>query len=185
MKITIGGYPGSGKSTVGRILAEKLRYEFHSMGSIRRKLAEERGLTIEQFNVLPENTDILVDDFQKKNLARQDNIIVEGRVSFHFIADSAKIMLTAKPEIAAARIFNDPRKSEKRYSSVNDCLRAIHERIANDKERYRKYYNIDAYDAKHFDVVIDTSALTIDETIGKVMHFLASKGIFERKKMAD
>ena len=52
MIITIGGAPGSGKSTVGRMLATNLNIPFFSMGDIRRAYALERGLTIEQLNEL-------------------------------------------------------------------------------------------------------------------------------------
>ena len=66
MKVTIGGMPGSGKSIVGRALAQVLGYKFYSMGDIRRELAKKRGLTISQYNDLEEDTDTPVDDFQRE-----------------------------------------------------------------------------------------------------------------------
>ena len=41
MMITVGGKPGSGKSTVTKILAEMLAYERIAIGDMKRKLAEE------------------------------------------------------------------------------------------------------------------------------------------------
>ena len=52
MIITISGIPGSGKTTVGRMLAEKLGYKFYSIGDLRGKMAMERGMTIDQLNEL-------------------------------------------------------------------------------------------------------------------------------------
>lgn len=39
--ITVGGKPGSGKSTVTKILAQELVYERIAIGDMKRKLAEE------------------------------------------------------------------------------------------------------------------------------------------------
>ena len=48
MQITIGGMPGSGKSTIGKMLAKSLGYKYYSIGEIRRELAQKRGLTMER-----------------------------------------------------------------------------------------------------------------------------------------
>ncbi|HII15831.1 MAG TPA: AAA family ATPase, partial [Nanoarchaeota archaeon] len=42
MQITIGGVPGAGKSTVAKLIAEKLGYKSYSMGAIRREIAGSR-----------------------------------------------------------------------------------------------------------------------------------------------
>ncbi|MCX6741353.1 MAG: AAA family ATPase, partial [Candidatus Parcubacteria bacterium] len=46
MIITLSGKPGSGKTTVAKILAEKLGYKFYSTGDLRGQMAMKRGLTI-------------------------------------------------------------------------------------------------------------------------------------------
>ena len=44
MIITISGKAGSGKSTVGRIVAQELNYEHYSMGDLQRLYAKEKGI---------------------------------------------------------------------------------------------------------------------------------------------
>ena len=50
VKISLAGDLGSGKSTVGAILAEKLHAAVYSTGTIQRKIAEEMGMTTLQLN---------------------------------------------------------------------------------------------------------------------------------------
>ena len=65
MIISIGGVPGSGKTSVAKILGQRLSMAFYSMGGLRAKMATERGLTIDELNALGEKdrtTDTSVDD---------------------------------------------------------------------------------------------------------------------------
>ncbi|MBU2638438.1 MAG: (d)CMP kinase [Nanoarchaeota archaeon] len=175
MQITIGGVPGAGKSTVARLVAEKLGYKFYSMGAIRREIAESRGLTIDEFNSLPENTDEVVDEYQKELGKIGDNFVNEGRLAFHFMPESVKIYFRCEAEVSAERIFNDPRSSERKYSSKEDVLADVRERMQNDTERYSKHYGVDCYNHGHFNHVIDTSRLSIPEVVEKVISIIDSK----------
>ena len=49
MIITISGNPGSGKSTVAKIVVEKLGLKRVYAGGIMRELALDRGITLEEF----------------------------------------------------------------------------------------------------------------------------------------
>ena len=59
--ITLSGQLGSGKSTVGKLLAKKLGYTFYSTGNAQRKIAAERGLTTLELNKLS-MTDSSIDE---------------------------------------------------------------------------------------------------------------------------
>ncbi|EQD35681.1 cytidylate kinase, partial [mine drainage metagenome] len=47
--VCIGGPPGSGKSTAGRKIAERLGLEYRSAGDIFRAEASQHGLDLEAF----------------------------------------------------------------------------------------------------------------------------------------
>jgi cytidylate kinase len=174
MQITIGGMPGSGKSVIGKYLAEKLNLKFYSIGNIRRELAQKRGLTILEFNKLNEDTDTEVDNYQKELGEKESDIIVDGRLAFHFLPNSKKIFLYVTPEEAAKRIFKDQRSSESKYKSEEQIVNDIKIRTNNDKERYMKYYNINPYKKSNFDLYLDTTNLTIEEVKQKVLDFVKS-----------
>src|SRR3989338_3476806 len=105
MIITISGTPGSGKSTIARILAERLKAERIYVGGIRRELARKKGMTLEELNVYAQThpeTDVDVDKTaaeQAKALDKKGKIvIVEGRTQFYFLPSSLKMYISVSPE---------------------------------------------------------------------------------------
>lgn len=185
MIISISGVPGSGKTSTGKILAERLGMKFYSVGGLRGKMALERGLTIDGLNKLGEKeafTDKSVDDYQKELGQKEDNFVIEGRLSWHFVPHSFKIFLDCDPNEAARRVFEarrsksgPKRNDEPEYKSAEDARRELDERMASDKIRYAKYYGVDYRDPGHYDLVLDTTALKGPEETADMI-FNALKG---------
>jgi len=169
MIITISGVPGSGKTSVGTILAQKLGYNFYSVGGLRGKMAEDRGISIDELNKIGETdhtTDTSVDDYQRELGIKEDNFVIEGRLSWHFIPRSFKIFLDCDPREAARRIFEGQhaatgkeRDDEKVYASIEETQQVIEDRVASDLRRYQKYYNLDYRLPSNFDLVFDTTEM--------------------------
>ncbi|RLJ06058.1 MAG: hypothetical protein DRP18_01725 [Candidatus Aenigmatarchaeota archaeon] len=176
MIITISGVPGAGKTTVGKILAKKLGYEFFSMGDIRGRLAKERGLDINQLNKIGEKedwTDRKTDEYQKK-LGKRNNIVVESRLAYHFIPHSVKIFLEVDPKTGAERVMKTERDDE-RYESIEETMEALEKRMESDRKRYKKYYGIDFPDKSKFDLVIDTTDKTPEQVVNIILDFIKNK----------
>ena len=179
MIITISGAPGSGKTSAAKIVAAKLGMPFYSMGGLRAKMALERGMTIDELNRLGETdktTDTEVDDYQKKLGTTEDNFVIEGRLSWHFIPNSFKIFLDCDSTEAARRIYEaqqsaaDRREDEPTYTSVEEAQAAIEQRVASDVKRYAAIYGVDYRDHSHFDLIIDTTANTgPEQTAGAIL----------------
>jgi cytidylate kinase len=164
MIITITGVPGAGKSTVATMLSQRLKIPWYSMGDLRGKMAIERGITIDELNAIGERkafTDKDVDDYQAKLGREQDNFIMEGRLSWHFIPQSLKIFLDVDANEAARRIFDASkqglRPDEKPYASSQEVKDRVAARLASDSRRYQKYYNVDYLNRSNYDLVIDTT----------------------------
>lgn len=183
MIITIGGKPGSGKSTLAKMLAAALGYAHYDMGSMRREMARKKGMTLQEFNILGEKetwTDEEVDQYQKRLGQEQDNLVVEGRMSFFFIPHSLKVFIDVDLRTGAQRVFMELQKSTARNEDTNlKSVQAVFEshrkRIESDSARYQKYYHTNVYDTQHYDYVLDTSDLNIQQAFDALNSFVAQK----------
>ncbi|MBI3115058.1 MAG: cytidylate kinase family protein [Candidatus Kerfeldbacteria bacterium] len=178
MIVSISGKPGSGKSTIAERLAKALGVPRYYIGGLRRKMAADRGLTLEQLNALGERddwTDRDVDEYQRE-LGRQElSFVIEGRTSFHFIPHSFKVFLDVEAVEGARRIFATFERGERPPEAANvrtleDCEAMLARRIASDVKRYQQHYGIeDIYDRRHYDFVLDTTGLPPDQVFERVL----------------
>ncbi|HLD19332.1 MAG TPA: cytidylate kinase family protein [Candidatus Nanoarchaeia archaeon] len=173
MIITISGTPGSGKSTVGSLLSKKLKCGYYDIGKIRRAIAKKREMTLEEYNRFgesDESTDKEVDDYQRELGKSKDNIVLVSRLGYHFVPNSFKVFLKVNLEEAAKRIMKDPTRSkEEKPKTLKDALRMIEARNASDKKRYKKYYGINPYENKHYDLIIDTYGKSPAEIVDEIL----------------
>ena len=182
MIISFSGAAGSGKSTIAKMLAKELNWPRYYIGGIRRQKAAERGLTLAEYNILGEkdfSTDKEVDLFQKELGEKEDNFIIEGRTSWFFIPHSLKIYLDVSPKEGANRVYNDliddkenNRNEDNDINSHKAVLKSMNKRKKSDVERYKKYYDFDVYDLKHYDYVLDTTNLNIEEVYNNVKNYV-------------
>lgn len=166
MIITISGPPGSGKSTLSRILSVKLGMEHISMGDIFRKCAEDRCMCLAEYGLLAkQNGDIdrELDAMQKRIAKEKDNIILEGRLSGFLVEADLKVWLQAPLEVRAGRI------AKRENKPISIAIAETSEREECERERYLGYYNIDIKDLSVYDMVIDSSKWDAEEISEIVM----------------
>ncbi len=174
MIITIVGKAGSGKSVVAKRLAKKLKMKHYSSGDFFRELARKKKMGFIELNKYAKthaSVDKYVDNRQKRLGKEKDNFVMDGRTSAFFIPHSVKIFLDVSLDKGAGRIFKHKRKFEL-YKSVNQAKKFIKKRIKLEKQRYRKYYKLDPYQRKHYDLYLNTSNLTINQVVNKIIKFV-------------
>ncbi len=174
MIVAISGTPGSGKSTVAKLLAKRLGYKHYSAGDFRREMAKKRGMSLAELNRLGEKeifTDKEVDDFQRELGKKEDDFVIDGRLSWLFIKNAVSIFIDAKLSVRAERIMQDRRKEES-FSTLADAKRSIAERVRSDKRRYKKYYCVNCYDKDNYNSVIDTSDISPEDAVERIIAIL-------------
>ncbi len=178
MKITISGRAGSGKSTIAKMLADKLKLKHYSMGDLQREIARQKRISLLELGKIEEKNpelDKYIDRFQRNLENKEDNFIVDSRLGFHFIPSSTKIFLDVELDESARRIFAQLRDDEKYNNSVEETKKNISRREKSEIKRYKKYYRISHFDKKNYDLVIDTTNLSPQEIVEKIIKFVRKK----------
>ena len=175
-KITLFGLAGTGTSSVGQFLAERLNYQFISSGGMFRARAKDLGLSLADFGALCEREpehDKALDQEIKYIGETTDNFVVESRLAWHFIPDSVKIKFVCQFDERARRLAN------RDGGTPEEAGEAARVREASERERYKNYYQLtDFTDDSHFDLIIDTSIIPMTEVVEKILTYLrANKGL--------
>ncbi|MEZ5336439.1 MAG: AAA family ATPase [Methanolobus sp.] len=153
MLLTISGLPGSGTTTVSRLISEKYDLEMISAGEVFRSLAKEYDMSLAEFGALAESDDridIKIDERQKEIANTRDNIILEGRLAGHMAEKAFKVWIKASVDVRVRRIVS------REGSSFEDKLAETKEREASEAIRYKTIYGIDINDLSIYDLVIDS-----------------------------
>jgi len=154
--VAIGGPPGSGKSTAGRLVAETLALEFRSAGEEFRAEAKRRGLDLEAFGryaaAHPEVDREL--DRRMQELARPGRLI-EGRIQGALCRKNGvpvhAIVVTASEEERVRRVAARARES------LAEARAHMFVREASERDRYLRFYGIDL-DRVPADLTVDSTS---------------------------
>ena len=169
MLITISGLPGSGKTTVARLVARTLGLEHVYAGDVFRKQAEAAGLSLEEYARRAERDhtiDRRLDDAMSAR-AKRGGAVLEGRLAA-FMAEEAgvpalRVYLDASESVRARRI------AEREGGDAAERLRQIKAREASDARRYRAIYGFDYHDRARYDVVLDTGGKTPEQVAASIV----------------
>jgi predicted cytidylate kinase len=160
-KITLSGFAGTGKSTVGKIIEKELGFKFISVGNYTRDFAEkEFGLNINEFQEKCKNEpelDKLIDEKFKAECNSKSKLVIDYRLGFKFIENSFNVFLKVSDEEAALRIKRANRTGE------NISHASINERNSKMKMRFIDNYNVDFTNETNYHICIDTDNLSPEQ----------------------
>lgn len=164
MHLTLTGDLGSGKSTVAKILLDRLGLTYYSTGSILRKMAEENGISILEMNERAskdKTIDKQIDDATASLADSQVQYLVDSRLAWHFLPKSFKVKLKVDAKEAAKRVLGDKtRSSAEKYVSEEDAFTHLIARRKEEVRRFKEIYKVDIEDDTQFDLVIDTTNIS-------------------------
>lgn len=172
IKISITGDLGSGKSTVCRLLKETYGLNVYSIGQIQRSLAQKYGMDVLAFNRYMEShpeIDEEIDTELTKIGKRDENMVLDSRMAWHFVPDSFKVYLGVDPDEAARRVMNDQRGNVETYHCHADARSCLIERKKSENLRYITKYGVDCSNPDNYDLIIDTTAMSPEEVAARIM----------------
>lgn len=176
--ITLAGSLGSGKSTVGRLLAEALGYEFISTGMIFRSIGQVSNLDALQTNLAAETNseiDDQVDGFIVERAQSAVPFVMDSRMAWHWVPDSLKVYLYASPETSAERVFSDNTRETEKYASVGETLSKIKERRASEVSRYRRLYEVEIDNIENYDLFVVTDGAEPPEIVSLILNCMGKE----------
>ena len=170
--ITIAGTLGSGKSSTGKMVAEKLGFKHFSSGDFFRQVGLELGLSVNETNKEAE-TNPKIDELTDQKLRDMNNaekIVIDSRTAYHWIPESFKVYLDLPPEIAKDRILNSIKENKLRElseqaSSAEEIFNKNKDRFESEQKRYWNLYKINNRDMSQYDLVIDTNKNNLEEVV--------------------
>lgn len=170
--ITIAGVPGSGKSSTADNVAKALGFKRFSSGDFMRKIALDRGISLNELSTLAE-TDDSIDvsiDNEVRNAGTGEKLVIDSRLAFHWIPDSFKVFLDLPLEISKERILrnlqhNKLRQESEGMADAEGVYKKITERLESERKRFKELYNVDHTDKTNFDLVVDTNRNNLTEVV--------------------
>ena len=192
MLISITGKLGSGKSTICGKLSDTYGFEIFSTGSINREVARKLGISTLELNERLKKDHSLDDEIDsmvtKVSIDRKDDkLIFDSRMAWHFAVDTFKVFLTIDPMVAAERVMKNQRGAEERYDSVEDACAGLTKRGNVERERFMQIYGVDYFDPNNYNIIVDTTTRTPDEIVNIIINnfesYCKDKDAFDSPKV--
>ena len=164
--ITISGPIASGTTTAAKGVAEKLGLEYHSAGDFFRQYALEHNIPLWAKEEIPDDVDRAIDKEMTDLAASDKQVMIDSLYAGYFtrkISHVLKVLLTCDENVRIKRALE-------RVSTHQETAADVRKRDAAHDIKFRKLYaNENFLDPKFFDMVIDTTDTTVEETADKIV----------------
>lgn len=168
MIITITGKPCSGKGSVSKLFCEKYNFEYVCTGDMFRQLAKQNNTDITSFQL---NDNITKIDYKIDNKIKQlgierekDDVVIDSRLAWHFVKNSFKVFIDVDIKTASKRLLKSNRDSEQ-VTNLKQAEENLKKRWQIENDRYTKIYNVNNLNIDNYDLVINSTNLTVDEIV--------------------
>ena len=159
--IVVSGPPGSGKSTYARRLAKDLGLRYFTTGEIFRGLARELGVDLVEMGRIAESDPKVDLEIDRRTLeeASRGGVVIDSHLAGWVLVDIAdfSVYVKAPLNVRVRRI------AEREGRSFYEVLRETLSREHSQWIRFKGYYGFEVTDLNHFDLVINTESLSIEE----------------------
>ena len=171
MIVSISGPHGTGKSTIGMIIAEKLDLRYYSTGQAFRDLAQEMHMTLSEFTEHVEDNPNIDEQLDNKviEIAKGNNVLIDSQIGGFLLASLAdfKIYLYCPLKVRIRRM------AERDNNNYEEKERETLMREKSELERFKRLYNIDLSNLEEIkkvhNIFINTEFLSIEEVVNLIL----------------
>ncbi len=174
--IAVSGKPGSGSSTVARLLAKKLGLNYFSPGGYLKTFSKSEGETDKALDVL-KSTDGMSKAFHSRidelqiTRAKRGDVVIDGKLSLYFLRGLANPMIWLDCDIETRA----ERTAKRDNISVSEARRKLELRQRIDSYNFEKFYGLKMSSLKsNATLVIDVSSKNLEEIISEIEKYLSS-----------
>jgi predicted cytidylate kinase len=165
VRILLSGLSGTGSTTAAKRIAADLGLKYVYGGQMFRDLAVEREISLEELAESLERDQETEREIDRRLIeaGKADNVLIESRTVgwlFPWDIPALRIWLTCDLEERLRRVQD----REHHPRSAENLLR----RESSDNRRYRALYGIEPVDFSPFDLVLDTTNLSVDEVVERI-----------------
>jgi predicted cytidylate kinase len=149
MIVAISGLSGSGKNTLGELLAKELGYNL--VCPTFKDLAAKEGISLMEFQKKAEKDH----DIDKKfdEVLREQakgNCVVTTWLGPWIVGADVRIKVFAPLDVRASRL------AKRDGMAIEEAKKHISQRDESNRKRYKKVYGIDIYDEGNFDALLNS-----------------------------
>jgi len=171
--VTLGGPPGSGKSTAGRRVASALDLEFRSAGELFRAEARRQGMDLEAFGRFASHHPEVDRELDRTMQAlAAPGRLLEGRVQGPLCRRAGRpvydVVVTAREDVRVHRV------AERDGEPVDVARRKVRDREQVERERYLTFYGIDV-EREPAGVVVDSSDRSPGAVADAILAYIAER----------
>lgn len=185
MLFVIGGYGGSGASTIAKMLARHFNLNRIYAGGLMRDIAKSNGYDrYEDFLRNTSDSELKkFDEIVDKKMIKYSylpNILLDSKI-FAALSTKYRIPCTVKIWLTCDIETRARRKAKKSNLDITSVLTDLKVRYLSDKKRFEQLYNIDYSNPKKYnDIVIDTSKLNEYQTLNIILKLIKDGGYIRK-----
>lgn len=169
MIIAVAGLSGSGKNTLGKMIAKE--FDYRVVCPTFKDLAAKEGVSLMEFHKMAENDpeiDKKFDHFIREETVK-GNCVVTTWLGPWIVDADIRIKVFALAKTRASRVAG------RDNLTYEQALQHINDRDNNNRRRYKKLYNIDIDNIDVFDACLNSGVYTPEQLLEIAMETIKQK----------